>query len=110
MQCCDKLAYAWHSCTNIIAKAEKLRVATQGTQLFIRSFELGVLFLPSLEAAYRQHPNRLFTCTPNPDQARAAAGSDAAALDVHQSAAMSGELTQLRGAFGVQLSQVSCVN
>ncbi len=36
----------------------------QGTQLFIRSFELGVLFLPSLEAGYQQHPHRAFTCTP----------------------------------------------
>ncbi len=36
----------------------------QGTQLFIRSFELGVMFLPSLEARYRQHPNRGFSCTP----------------------------------------------
>ena len=36
----------------------------QGTQLFIRSFELGVMFLPSLESHYRQHPHRGFTCTP----------------------------------------------
>lgn len=36
----------------------------QGTQLFIRSFELGVMFLPSLEARYQQHPNKDFTCTP----------------------------------------------
>lgn len=36
----------------------------QGTQLFIRSFELGVLFLPSLEARYLQHPHRGFSCTP----------------------------------------------
>ena len=36
----------------------------QGTQLFIRSFELGVMLLPSLEARYRQHPNRGFSCTP----------------------------------------------
>lgn len=39
-------------------------VASQGTQLFIRSFELGVLFLPSLEAQYRKHPHRDFSCTP----------------------------------------------
>lgn len=39
-------------------------VVLQGTQLFIRSFELGVMFLPSLEACYQQHPNKDFTCTP----------------------------------------------
>ena len=31
-----------------------------GSQLAIRSFELGVLLLPSLEAAYRAHPHRAF--------------------------------------------------
>lgn len=29
-----------------------------GQQLFIRSYELGVLCLPALEAAYRRHPHR----------------------------------------------------
>lgn len=59
----------------------------QGTQLFIRSFELGVLFLPSLEARYLQHPHRGFSCTPpgsprdptTEDVGPSTAGSDPAA-------------------------------
>ncbi|KAL0031162.1 hypothetical protein WJX77_006853 [Trebouxia sp. C0004] len=47
-----------------LSKAAWGAVQKQGTQLFIRSFELGVMFLPSLEARYRQHPNRGFSCTP----------------------------------------------
>ena len=42
----------------------RLQVSVQGTQLFIRSFELGVMFLPSLEDCYRQHPHRGFSCDP----------------------------------------------
>ena len=54
--------------------------AMQGTQLFIRSFELGVLFLPSLEARYRQHPHRDFSCTseataPSPIQSASCEGN-----------------------------------
>lgn len=35
-----------------------------GTQLMVRSYELGVLLLPSLEAAYRSSRWRAFSCTP----------------------------------------------
>lgn len=35
----------------------------QQSSLFIRSYELGVLCLPALEAQYRQHPHRGFSCT-----------------------------------------------
>ena len=49
---------------NIINSYRHAGTHLQGTQLFIRSFELGVMFLPSLEARYRQHPNTGFSCTP----------------------------------------------
>jgi hypothetical protein len=52
------------SSVNIIYGHEHAGTYVQGTQLFIRSFELGVMFLPSLEARYRQHPNRGFSCNP----------------------------------------------
>ena len=32
----------------------------------VRSYELGVLFSPSLEAAYRAHRHCGFSCTPQP--------------------------------------------
>lgn len=35
--------------------------------LFIRSYELGVVFLPALENHFRQHRNRWFTCTDSAD-------------------------------------------
>ena len=57
----------WHSIAalpSILAKASAAVWSMQGTQLFIRSFELGVMFLPSLEACYQQHPHKAFTCTP----------------------------------------------
>jgi tyrosyl-DNA phosphodiesterase-1 len=43
--------------------------------LQVRSYELGVLLLPSLEEAYRRHPHRGFSCTAGPAaaQPRAAA-------------------------------------
>jgi tyrosyl-DNA phosphodiesterase 1 len=34
-------------------------------QLFVRSYELGVLFLPSLEARFRASAQRDFSCTPS---------------------------------------------
>ncbi|KAL3159457.1 hypothetical protein ABBQ38_009882 [Trebouxia sp. C0009 RCD-2024] len=46
-----------------LSKAAWGALQKQGTQLFIRSFELGVMFLPSLEARYQQHPHQAFTCT-----------------------------------------------
>ncbi|KAL3157421.1 hypothetical protein ABBQ32_011893 [Trebouxia sp. C0010 RCD-2024] len=47
-----------------LSKAAWGALQKQGTQLFIRSFELGVMFLPSLEARHQHHPHRAFTCTP----------------------------------------------
>ena len=73
-------ANASHSAASLCA-CHKV-ICLQGTQLFIRSFELGVLFVPSLEAIYKQHPHRGFTCTPREPPARtsdlpdASTGSD----------------------------------
>ncbi len=67
-QCHDSLLHSQSvrnsSSVNIIHDHKHAGTHVQGTQLFIRSFELGVMFLPSLEARYRQHPNRGFSCTP----------------------------------------------
>lgn len=41
-----------------LSKAAWGELQKGGQQLFIRSYELGVLCLPSLEAAYRRHPHR----------------------------------------------------
>jgi tyrosyl-DNA phosphodiesterase-1 len=41
-----------------LSKAAWGELLKNGQQLFIRSYELGVLCLPSLEAAYRRHPHR----------------------------------------------------
>lgn len=42
----------------------------QGSQVMIRSYELGVLFLPSLEKAFRNSPLKNFSCTSTPNVVR----------------------------------------
>ena len=49
----------------------------KGTQFFIRSYELGVLLVPSLEAAYRASRWRGFSCTSTAEQPRGLAGAGA---------------------------------
>eukprot|EP00892_Ulva_mutabilis_P008980 jgi/Ulvmu1/6454/UM003_0084.1 len=46
-----------------LSKAAWGELQKERTSLFIRSYELGVLCLPELEAAYRGHPHRGFSCT-----------------------------------------------
>jgi hypothetical protein len=48
----------WCVTSHNLSKAAWGELHKNGQQLFIRSFELGVLCLPGLEAAYRRHPHR----------------------------------------------------
>jgi tyrosyl-DNA phosphodiesterase-1 len=61
-------------CSHNMSKAAWGTLQKGGAQLFVRSYELGVLLLPSLEAAYRSHPQRGFSCTA-PGGAAGAAGA-----------------------------------
>ena len=73
-----------HSSTSRACKHPPTLPAAQGQQLFIRSYELGVLLLPSLEAQYRRHRHCGFSCT-------------AAAAPPQTSAASADSLTQPGG-------------
>lgn len=65
-------------CSHNMSKAAWGCLQKGGAQLFVRSYELGVLLLPSLEAAYRSHPHRGFSCTaPRGQGAAGAAGRGA---------------------------------
>lgn len=73
----------------------------QGTQLFIRSFELGVMFLPSLEARYQQHPHKGFTCTPQGSSTSTPwAPPDLSARGPAASPSSQGHATSSAGTFG----------
>ena len=67
----SELAWMLLSSHNL-SKAAFGELQKNATSLFVRSYELGVLFLPSLEAAYRKHPHRHFHCTPRAGDRRAA--------------------------------------
>lgn len=46
-----------------LSKAAWGSLQKQGTQLMIRSYEMGVLFGPSTENLFRSSPHRFFSCT-----------------------------------------------
>ncbi|GMH40675.1 hypothetical protein BSKO_08579 [Bryopsis sp. KO-2023] len=48
-----------------LSKAAWGTLQKNNTQLMIRSYEMGVLFVPSAEQAYRTSPHRDFSCTPS---------------------------------------------
>jgi hypothetical protein len=48
----------WCVTSHNLSKAAWGELQRGSQQLFIRSYELGVLCLPALEAAYRRHPHR----------------------------------------------------
>lgn len=58
-----------------LSKAAWGALQKNGQQLMIRSYELGVLCVPSLEAKHRQHPHRGFCCTGD-DRPAGAGGAD----------------------------------
>ena len=47
-----------------LSKAAWGTLQKKGQQLFIHSFELGVMFLPSTERAFQQSQHCTFNCTP----------------------------------------------
>ncbi|GIL60588.1 hypothetical protein Vafri_15126 [Volvox africanus] len=51
-----------------LSKAAWGDLQKNGTQLMIRSYELGVLVTPALEAAYRASPQYGFCCYPSPNK------------------------------------------
>lgn len=61
----DEVAWVLIGSHNL-SKAAWGELQKQGTSLFIRSYELAVLCLPALEAHYRSHPHRAFSCTAAP--------------------------------------------
>lgn len=60
----QQIAWAMLTSHNL-SRAAWGELQKNGTQIQVRSYEMGVLFLPSLEAAYRRHRHRAFSCLPS---------------------------------------------
>lgn len=58
----SNLAWVLLSSHNL-SKAAWGTLQKQGTQLMIRSYEMGVLFVPSTEKLFQSSPHRRFSCT-----------------------------------------------
>ncbi|KAG2496528.1 hypothetical protein HYH03_005352 [Edaphochlamys debaryana] len=75
---------AWVLCTSHnLSKAAWGELQKGGSQLMVRSYELGVLVTPASEAAYRSSPHFGFTCD-HPAPADAAGGAGAGGADGSQ--------------------------